>query len=75
MILLPAIDLKDGKCVRLRKGDFNEKTVYSDEPWEIAKGFEEAGAEIIHLVDLDGALVGHSVVVSEVSKPLKQPLI
>ncbi|MFR6009646.1 MAG: 1-(5-phosphoribosyl)-5-[(5-phosphoribosylamino)methylideneamino]imidazole-4-carboxamide isomerase [Christensenellales bacterium] len=61
MILLPAIDLKDGKCVRLRKGDFNEKTVYSDEPWEIAKGFEEAGAEIIHLVDLDGALVGHSV--------------
>ena len=61
MILLPAIDLKDGKCVRLRKGDFNEKTVYSDEPWENAKGFEEAGAEIIHLVDLDGALVGHSV--------------
>ena len=41
MILLPAIDLKDGKCVRLRKGDFNEKTVYSDEPWEIAKRPEQ----------------------------------
>ncbi|MCI5862562.1 MAG: 1-(5-phosphoribosyl)-5-[(5-phosphoribosylamino)methylideneamino]imidazole-4-carboxamide isomerase [Lachnospiraceae bacterium] len=61
MILLPAIDLKDGKCVRLRKGNFDEKTVYSDKPWEIAKEFENAGAQMIHLVDLDGALAGHSV--------------
>lgn len=61
MILLPAIDLKDGKCVRLKKGNFDEKTVYSDKPWEIAKEFENAGAQMIHLVDLDGALAGHSV--------------
>lgn len=61
MILLPAIDLKDGQAVRLKKGDFNEKTVYSDKPWEIAVEFEKAGAGFIHLVDLDGALAGYSV--------------
>lgn len=61
MILLPAIDLKDGQAVRLKKGDFNEKTVYSDRPWEIAIEFEKAGAGFIHLVDLDGALAGYSV--------------
>lgn len=61
MILLPAIDMKDGKAVRLKKGDFNEVTVYSDKPWEIAREFERCGAGFIHLVDLDGALAGHSV--------------
>lgn len=61
MILLPAIDLKDGQAVRLKKGNFNEKTVYSDKPWEIAVEFERAGAGFIHLVDLDGALAGYSV--------------
>ncbi len=61
MILLPAIDLKDGQAVRLKKGNFSEKTVYSDKPWEIAVEFERAGAGFIHLVDLDGALAGYSV--------------
>ena len=61
MILLPAIDMKDGCAVRLKKGDFNLKTVYSENPAEFALKFQEAGAGFIHLVDLDGALKGHSV--------------
>jgi phosphoribosylformimino-5-aminoimidazole carboxamide ribotide isomerase len=60
MIIFPAIDLKDGKAVRLSKGDFNKVDVFSDKPWEVAKGFEEKGAEWIHLVDLDGAKDGEN---------------
>lgn len=58
MIIFPAIDLKDGKAVRLSKGDFNRIDIFSDKPWEVAKKFEEKGAEWIHLVDLDGAKDG-----------------
>ncbi len=58
MKLFPAIDLKDKKVVRLFKGDYNQMTVYSDNPLEIAKGFEESGAEYLHVVDLDGAKDG-----------------
>jgi len=61
MRLYPAIDVKDGQCVRLKKGLFNEVTVYSDEPYKIAMEFEKAGAQFIHTVDLDGALKGHGV--------------
>ena len=61
MRLYPAIDIKDGQCVRLKKGLFNEVTVYSDKPYEIAMEFEKAGAQFIHTVDLDGALKGHGV--------------
>ena len=61
MQLYPAIDLKDGKCVRLKQGEFDNMTVYSDEPYKVARYFEENGATFIHLVDLDGALKGHSV--------------
>lgn len=61
MILLPAIDMKGGQAVRLKKGDFNDVTVYSDDPLEFALKFEKAGAGFIHLVDLDGALKGKSV--------------
>ena len=50
MRLYPAIDIKDGQCVRLKKGLFNEVTVYSDKPYEIAKSFEESGARFIHTV-------------------------
>ncbi len=60
MIIFPAIDLKDGKAVRLSKGDFNKVDIFSDKPWEVAKGFEEKGAEWIHLVDLDGAKDGEN---------------
>jgi phosphoribosylformimino-5-aminoimidazole carboxamide ribotide isomerase len=55
MELIPAIDIMDGKCVRLTKGDFNKKTVYSNQPLEIAKVFEAAGLKRLHIVDLDGA--------------------
>jgi len=55
MELIPAIDIIDGKCVRLMKGDFNRKTIYNDNPLQVAKGFEDAGLKRLHIVDLDGA--------------------
>lgn len=58
MIILPAIDIIGGCAVRLEKGDYNKKTVYSDAPWDVAVSFAKAGAEHIHLVDLDGAKSG-----------------
>ncbi len=58
MIIIPAIDLLDGKCVRLMQGDYNRVTVYSNYPEEIAMTFEQQGAEIIHIVDLNGAKSG-----------------
>ncbi|MDH5543932.1 MAG: 1-(5-phosphoribosyl)-5-[(5-phosphoribosylamino)methylideneamino]imidazole-4-carboxamide isomerase [Nitrospinota bacterium] len=58
MLILPAIDLKGGKCVRLIQGDMDLETVYSDDPVEQAKKWESAGAKIIHIVDLDGAFQG-----------------
>lgn len=58
MQIFPAIDLRDGKVVRLLKGDYNKMTVYSENPLEIAQQFEEAGAEYLHVVDLDGAKDG-----------------
>ncbi len=61
MILFPAIDLKDGQCVRLRKGDMNQSTVFNDNPGAQAKEFVDAGAEWIHVVDLNGAFAGKPV--------------
>lgn len=61
MLILPAIDILGGRCVRLRQGDYAESTVYSDDPVAVARGFAEAGAEWIHVVDLDGAKAGHPV--------------
>lgn len=58
MKLFPAIDLFDSKAVRLLKGDYNQMTIYSDNPLEVAKDFEAAGCECIHLVDLEGAKSG-----------------
>lgn len=58
MIIFPAIDLYDKKAVRLFKGDYNRMTVYSENPLEVAKGFKAAGAEYIHMVDLEGAKEG-----------------
>jgi phosphoribosylformimino-5-aminoimidazole carboxamide ribotide isomerase len=58
MIPIPAIDLMDGKAVRLRAGRRDDVTVYSDAPWELAAGFARAGARRLHLVDLDGAFAG-----------------
>lgn len=61
MQLYPAIDLKNGQCVRLKQGEFKEITVYSNAPEEVAAGWQSQGATFLHLVDLDGALAGHSV--------------
>ena len=58
MILIPAIDLKDGQAVRLYKGDYQQKTIYSSSPEDIALNFEKMGADYLHVVDLDGAKEG-----------------
>lgn len=58
---IPAIDILGGKAVRLTKGDYNQVTVYHDYPEEMARSFELAGASTIHLVDLDGARIGHPI--------------
>ncbi len=58
MLLIPAIDLKNGQCVRLRQGDFSDVTVFSDDPGEMARRWVGDGAQRIHAVDLDGALKG-----------------
>ncbi|GGG48189.1 1-(5-phosphoribosyl)-5-[(5-phosphoribosylamino)methylideneamino]imidazole-4-carboxamide isomerase [Bizionia arctica] len=55
MRIIPAIDIIDGKCVRLTKGDYSTKKIYNESPLEVAKQFEAAGIEYLHLVDLDGA--------------------
>ena len=61
MRLIPAIDIIEGKCVRLSKGDYNTKKVYNENPLEVAKQFEANGIEYLHLVDLDGAKSQHIV--------------
>ncbi|OBX24793.1 1-(5-phosphoribosyl)-5-[(5-phosphoribosylamino)methylideneamino] imidazole-4-carboxamide isomerase [Gelidibacter algens] len=61
MRIIPAIDIIDGKCVRLTKGDYNTKKIYNENPLEVAKEFEASGIEYLHLVDLDGAKAQHIV--------------
>ncbi len=61
MIIIPAIDIIQGKCVRLTKGDYDQKIVYNDNPLEVAKQFEAAGITRVHIVDLDGAKAGSIV--------------
>ncbi|WP_372975584.1 HisA/HisF-related TIM barrel protein, partial [Muriicola sp.] len=61
MRIIPAIDIIEGKCVRLSKGDYGTKKVYSEDPLEMAKKFEAHGVEYLHLVDLDGAKSSHIV--------------
>ena len=61
MILFPAIDLKDGQCVRLKLGDMDQATVFNDNPAAQAKAFEDQGFEYLHVVDLNGAFAGESV--------------
>ena len=61
MQLYPAIDMKNGQCVRLRQGAFKDITIYSDAPEKVAAHWQEKGASFLHLVDLDGALAGYSV--------------
>lgn len=61
MKIIPAIDIIDGKCVRLSKGDYNTKKIYNEDPVEVAKEFEDFGIQFLHLVDLDGAKSKHIV--------------
>lgn len=61
MILFPAIDLKDGKCVRLRRGEMDAATVFSDDPAAQARSFQDQGFEYLHIVDLNGAFAGRPV--------------
>ena len=71
MQLYPAIDMKNGQCVRLKQGLFDNVTVYSDTPADMAKLWAEKGASFLHLVDLDGALAGHPVNIQAVKKILE----
>ena len=68
MTILPAIDLKDGEAVRLTKGLMNSAKVYSSQPWELVKRFEEMGAEWVHLVDLNGAFAGEPKNLEQIEK-------
>ena len=61
MLIIPAIDLKDGKCVRLRQGRMEDSTTFSDDPVAVAGRWRELGARRLHLVDLNGAFVGEPV--------------
>ena len=61
MRIIPAIDIIDGKCVRLSKGNYNTKKIYNENPLEVAKQFEAHGIQYLHLVDLDGAKSKHIV--------------
>lgn len=77
MKLFPAIDIKNGQCVRLRQGSFRDVLVYSDVPLKVAKEWEASGASYIHVVDLDGALVGYSVnesVIKEIIDNINIPI-
>ncbi len=72
MILYPAIDLKDGNCVRLYKGEMDQATVFSDNPAAQARAFQDAGCEWLHLVDLNGAFAGEPVNAAPVEAILKE---
>lgn len=68
MLIIPAIDMRGGRCVRLYQGDYSKETVYGDNPAEQAMKWQNDGAEIIHLVDLDGAKAGHVVNIDAIKK-------
>lgn len=70
--VIPAIDIIDGKCIRLSQGDYNQKTIYNENPLEVAKNFEDNGIKRLHLVDLDGAknnrIINHKTLENIASK-------
>src|SRR5699024_4713150 len=77
MIIFPAIDILEGKCVRLIQGDYNQERVYGDSPVAMAKEWEAKGAEFIHIVDLNGAKTGESVnkaIIEEIAQTVKVPI-
>jgi phosphoribosylformimino-5-aminoimidazole carboxamide ribotide isomerase len=77
MIVIPAIDLKDGKCVRLAQGRMDQATIYSEDPVQMAKHWESKGAERLHIVDLDGAVMGrpiHRSLIEEIARSIRIPI-
>lgn len=77
MIIIPAIDLKSGQCVRLLQGDAGRSTVYSDRPVEMAMLWQAKGAEMLHVIDLDGSFAGspqNQAIIKEISKKVEIPL-
>jgi len=77
MIIYPAIDIKEGKCVRLAQGRFDDETVYSDDPVEVAHRWERLGAQYLHVVDLDGARTGeprNAGIIGEIAESISIPL-
>jgi phosphoribosylformimino-5-aminoimidazole carboxamide ribotide isomerase len=77
LVIIPAIDIKEGKCVRLSQGDFDRVTVYADNPVDMALLWEQKGAELIHIVDLDGSVAGlprNAGKIIEITKKVKVPI-
>ena len=77
MQIIPAIDIRNGKCVRLQKGDYNQETIYGNNPIEMAKHWEQLGAEFLHIVDLDGAKEGkptNFLTIGKIAKNIAIPI-
>jgi len=77
MVVIPAVDLKDGKCVRLSQGKMDQESVYSEHPLEMAKHWESKGAERLHVVDLNGAVAGkpvHRTLIKEIARSILIPI-
>jgi len=72
MIVIPAVDIKDGRCVRLRQGDLEKETVYSDDPAAMARKWADSGAELVHVVDLDGAVAKSPRNIDSIRRMLQQ---
>jgi phosphoribosylformimino-5-aminoimidazole carboxamide ribotide isomerase len=77
LVIIPAIDIKDGKCVRLAQGDFDRVTTYADNPLDMALTWVQQGAELIHIVDLDGSVAGkrrNSNIILDIAKNVDVPI-
>jgi phosphoribosylformimino-5-aminoimidazole carboxamide ribotide isomerase len=77
LVIIPAIDIKDGKCVRLAQGDFDRVTTYADNPVDMALTWAQKGAELIHIVDLDGSVAGlprNANIILEIAKKIDVPI-
>jgi len=77
LIIIPAIDIKNGQCVRLAQGDFKRVTVYADNPVDMALAWAQKGAELIHVVDLDGSVAGlprNAAIILDIVKKIKVPV-
>lgn len=77
MLIIPAIDIRDGKCVRLRQGNYTEETIYGDDPVVMAQKWAAAGARALHIVDLDGAKIGQLInfeVIEKITRAVNIPI-